>query len=554
MRNSFESLLQERRVKRLKYLRDSEGDPEYQALLLARVKRDLVFFIETFCFTYDPRPESAPHHLPFILYPFQREYVLWLEDCIKKVKDSLTDKSRDMGVSWLLLTVVLHHWLFDPAFNALLGSRKETLVDNYQLDSLFGKLTYLVDRLPIWMLPDKFSLDDNRTHMKLINPESGNAIQGESANIEFSRQGRYTVIVMDEFAFWPWADSAWTATADSAPIRAVVSTPHGMNNKFADLRFGGDIAVRSLHWTIHPLKDDEWYNDEKGRRTPKEVAQELDLDYEASGNERVFGNFRTNDKLRGNVIIPAFEIPNDVIEINTGVVKNGKAEVIKKVRYHWRLGGGFDYGTRAPSSFHVYAKDKDRCHYAIWEWRRTLAELRTKGWQGSMVQAIAKAMLECPYYEAMGLIYADPSIFAPTINSPDGMVSLADQLRDLGVAKLARGAQDDRAAIDRTMSLWADEDSPQFKIFDTCRGMIDELDALEWDDWSEVMATKRTVKETIVDRNNHSWDDWKYYVMSKPPDPGRIKKDIPETSAEWFQRRMRETKKGSGNKLRRFSG
>lgn len=525
--------MRQKKVERLERQLRAIEDPSYRGVLREKARRDVLFFINQFAWTYDPRPESPPHHHPFMLYEFQEDYIRELEATYKEVQDLLTDKSRDMGVSWMVLSWILWHWLFDPSFNALIGSRKEDFVDNYLPDSAFGKLHYMLERLPKWILPDGFDLDKHRTYLKIINPESGNTIQGESANADFSRQGRYSVILLDEFAFWPWAASVWTATADSAPCRLVVSTPNGTENKFAELRHSGKIKVRSLHWPLHPHKDEAWYEAEKSRRTPKEVAQELDLDYEASGLQRVF-SLKTNTTLRRNVIVPAFDLPGEY-----GSDKHG----VTKFRHAWRMTGGFDYGTRNKSVFSVFARDYDGRHYLIYEWRKTYYELKDQGHTGSMVQAAAAAIKSCPFYDEIDLIYADPSIWVQNVSTPDGMTSLYQQFIDEGVPNLAKGAQDDKACIQRTLTLWSDEQDPGFKIFDSCTGMIDELDKLSWDEWSDAQGTKKGLKETIVDKDNHSWDTWKYYIMSRPEATSKPRPEPAESSAEWFHRRMKQGKK-----------
>lgn len=43
-----------------------------------------------------------------------------------------------------------------------------------------------------------------------------------------------------------------------------------------------------LHWRLHPLKNDEWYNHEKRRMTEDELARELDINYNLSVMGAVF--------------------------------------------------------------------------------------------------------------------------------------------------------------------------------------------------------------------------------------------------------------------------
>jgi hypothetical protein len=279
----MDSIVAKQTARRLKTL---ESDREHAAEL-ERCRRDVCHFIGSYCYTYDPRPEAAPHHLPFKLYDYQRDYLTWLNDRYAEGRSALVEKSRDMGATWVSLAWLVWHWRFDDSFQALLGSRKEDLVDNGELDSLFGRVAYIVDRLPRWMLPRGYVRKKHRTHMSLVNPESGNALLGESANENFARQGRYSVILLDEFAFWEWAKSVWTGTKDASWMRVVLSTPNGQN-EFSRLRRSNEVSTYTLHWRLHPKKDDAWYQKQLSERTPEAIAQELDISYDRSVMGRVY--------------------------------------------------------------------------------------------------------------------------------------------------------------------------------------------------------------------------------------------------------------------------
>lgn len=514
--NSWPLLLRRKLEQRVELLEKAESSNEAKANLLTVASRDVVFYVNQFCWTFDPRPESKPNHFPFITYDYQDDYLRALEAAYQGQHDLRTDKSRDMGVTWLVLAWMHYHWRFDESFKALIGSEKEDKADNFQEDSLFGKLDYLCRHMPQWALPKGFSISENRSFLRLVNPEKNNSILGDSANQNFSRQGRYSTIFLDEFAFWQYADSVWTATADATPVRIVVSTPHGKSNKFADLKFVTPIKNVTLHWTKHPLKSQEWYEGEKARRTPREVAQELDIDYEASGGERVFA-LMANKTLRDHVVIEPFTVPKT-----------------------WAFRGGLDYGTRNYSSFHVYARDGDKGHYSIWEWRRNMEDLKKSGFKGSMVQGIARMLVrECPYYDLLDHIRADPNLWVKNQNSEDGMKSLEMQIRQeiekeikaqeeerrlqgrdgrawkkRTTVSLLEGATNDLACIQVLNGMWKDPANPEFKIFKSCSGQVKEIEELEWQDWSEIQRTTRNLREKIKDKDNHSFDDLKYYLMS----------------------------------------
>lgn len=245
------------------------------------------------CWTFDPR--RSVRHLPFITWEIQdmagRE--VWL--AIHEGRDVLIDKSRDMGATWLCVAVFVWHLLFVPDTPLLMASRKEEYVDSRgNPDTLFWKADYLLDNIPSWLWPKI-----ERRHMHIANLDNGSVIDGESTNADLGRGGRRKAILLDEFAAVDNGREILSATVDATPCRIFNSTPKGRANAFADVRFSGKVRVLTLHWKAHPSKGwaarqietegrvrwtSPWYEAECARRTSrKEIAQELDIDYLASG-------------------------------------------------------------------------------------------------------------------------------------------------------------------------------------------------------------------------------------------------------------------------------
>lgn len=275
--------------------------------------QDPVLFFNTMLYTFDPK--RAPYHWPFKLFPYQEERIVReLVKAIENGYDIFFDKTREMGVSYTCLGVLLWYWKYLDASNFLLGSRKEDYVDNVggkkseddksnKEESLFGKLDYMLARLNPLVLPTGFSLNAHRSSMKLLNPELGNAIAGESSNPNFSRGGRMKAILLDEFAFWDNDDSAWGSTADTTNCRIVITTP-GIRpgTKAKRLRFGEDgekIKVIELPHHLDPRKTPEWLADQRERRSKEDFAREIMIDWEGSlkgvvypeARRRVVGRF-----------------------------------------------------------------------------------------------------------------------------------------------------------------------------------------------------------------------------------------------------------------------
>jgi hypothetical protein len=281
----------DRLIKRAQNNQVGANDKAAQVLLYNLCKRPdnaaegCIFFIENFCWTFDPRSENK--YLPVVLFDYQKDAVKYIIEHIDHGKNFLIEKSRDMGVSWLITYVFIWYWLFRDGVNLLVGSYKEKYVDDgSNHDAIFGKIELTLRALPKWILPSRFKVGKHRQNLKLINPENNNIISGDTMNPQFGRGARKTAIFYDELGFWKDAKDAWEAGADATFCQIANSTPHGKNYYYS-LRTSG-MDVLTLPWRLHPLKDDAWYQYEKSRRTEESIAQEIDLNYEKSLSGKVY--------------------------------------------------------------------------------------------------------------------------------------------------------------------------------------------------------------------------------------------------------------------------
>ena len=215
--------------------------------LYTACSRDLLFYVNTFVWTYDNRKLSTPR-LPFITYPFQDEAFAALEEAIGQ-HDVLIDKSRDMGASWICVAVLEWLWHFRPFLSFLFVSRKEHFVDKSgDPKSLFWKLDFIHENLPGWLMPAVHRI---KLHKK--NLDNGSTIDGESTNEDVARGDRRTAILLDEFASVKEGHQVDAATLSATNTRILNSTPKGIGNAFYDLRQSGTPRL-TLHWTQHPEK------------------------------------------------------------------------------------------------------------------------------------------------------------------------------------------------------------------------------------------------------------------------------------------------------------
>jgi hypothetical protein len=246
-----------------------------------RCAADVVYWLDTYGWTYDPRLKEA--FLRFHPFPRQEEFLRWLGEREWNQEDGLAEKSRDVGFTWLCAAYALHGWLFRPGFQCGFGSRKLSLVDTKgDPSSILEKVRLMLRRLPEWQLPAGFKWSEHDNTCRLLNPATGAAITGEGGD-EIGRGARTTLYFVDEAAFLERPEGVEAALSATTNCRIWVSTPNGQGNPFYRKRFSGDVPVFTFHWRDDPRKDDAWYAAMKKKLgDPVVIAQELDIDYAAS--------------------------------------------------------------------------------------------------------------------------------------------------------------------------------------------------------------------------------------------------------------------------------
>lgn len=292
----------------------AEADLDFRNRVWIACCRDILFFTNTFLWVFEPRDAAI---YPFLTWPFQDRILYLMQESIGK-SDFGMEKSRDMGATWMFLSVFFYNWLTKRRQTFGLVSRTEDAVDKKDdPDCLFWKLDFHYEQLPSWMQPEIV-----RSRLSLKNLSNNSVFTGYSATGDVARGGRKTAFGMDEMGAWsPDASyAAWASAQHVTNSRFVPSTPQGMAGVFAEVMKNPNAAMVkvSCHWSDHPMKqrglytsigghlkiiDTDYkfppdypfildgklrspYYDEECRRhpIPHLIAQELDIDYGGSGH------------------------------------------------------------------------------------------------------------------------------------------------------------------------------------------------------------------------------------------------------------------------------
>jgi hypothetical protein len=245
---------------RRKLLEKAMDNEDAQHQLWIMCSRDLIFFVNTFGWTFDPRLAPKCTEIPFITFDYQDVALDEIYDAIEIGFDELTEKSRDMGASWMYLTVFVWFWCFRPYTAFRLLSRNVDLVDKPDdPDSLFWKAMFFIDHLPKFLRPNY-----KKVYLNLVNLDNGSTIGGCTTTSDAARGGRCTAMLPDEFAAVPDGDGMLKSTRDVTKCRLFNSTHQGTGTAFYRLSMGKIRKLR-LHWSLHPFKNRGLYYRKNGK-------------------------------------------------------------------------------------------------------------------------------------------------------------------------------------------------------------------------------------------------------------------------------------------------
>lgn len=247
---------------------------------------------------------------------------------------------------------------------------------------------------------------------------------------------------------------------------------------------GNGFTICRLHYTADPRKrSEEWKAAAARGMSGAKFRQEFEIDYQAGQGEKAFPEMQLR---RGEI-----------------VCKEGPY-----VDNDWPtslpMWGGFDYGARNPSSFHVYCV-VDGTTWAIWELYKPCKNLFT----------FSEEMKACPYWNQIRYICHDPDIGnLHSRNTLTGDVeAIASQFERAGIRKLVPGNNDESAWLAQMQKHWCGSEIT-FKILETCPMMIDEFEQATFISMSDRQLETQNYREALVDRHNHSLDDCKYFMNS----------------------------------------
>lgn len=241
---------------------------------IVKAGKDPVYFTTSYCRISHPQRGL----IPFKAYDFQQQLLTDFTD----YRFNIILKARQLGISTITAAYVAWLMMFHRDKNILVVATKLQTATN-----LVRKVKAIIKNLPPWMRISEITID-NRTSFELGN---GSQIKGSSTSGDAGRSEALSLLIVDEAAHVEKLDELWTAlysTLSTGGGCIALSTPSGVGNWFhktwVDSESGtNDFNPTKLMWDVHPERDKKWFDKETKNMSKRQVAQELECSFNASG-------------------------------------------------------------------------------------------------------------------------------------------------------------------------------------------------------------------------------------------------------------------------------
>ncbi len=220
--------------------------------------------------------------IPFRIYDFQAD----LLESFENHRFNVILKARQLGISTITAAYISWLMLFHREKNVLVIATKFGTAAN-----LVKKVKSILKTLPDFIKLAKVDVD-NRTSFVLSN---GSQIKASSTSGDAGRSEALSLLVIDEAAHVDGLDELWMGlypTLSTGGRCIALSTPNGVGNWFHKnyveaTTESNDFFPTKLMWDVHPDRDLAWFEKETKNMSRREIAQELECNFNMSG-ETVF--------------------------------------------------------------------------------------------------------------------------------------------------------------------------------------------------------------------------------------------------------------------------
>jgi hypothetical protein len=241
---------------------------------LVKAGKDPVYFTTNYCRISHPQRGL----IPFKAYDYQQELLKNFND----YRFNLILKARQLGISTVTAAYIVWLMIFQRDKNILVVATKLQTATN-----LVRKVKKILKGLPEWMQIASIIVD-NRTSFELSN---GSQIKAASTSGDVGRSEALSLLVVDEAAHVEKLEELWAAlypTLSTGGRCIALSTPNGVGNWFHKSCVEAENGTNNFHlttllWDVHPDRDQAWYLKETKNMSRRQIAQELECNFNVSG-------------------------------------------------------------------------------------------------------------------------------------------------------------------------------------------------------------------------------------------------------------------------------
>jgi hypothetical protein len=235
--------------------------------------------------------------IPFKTFKFQKNLLNDFHDH----RFNVILKSRQMGISTIVSGYIAWMLLFHKEKNVLVMATKlNTAIE------IVEKVKDIIDSIPSWLKLTQISVN-NKTKLELDN---GSKIQGVPTSKDAGRSQALSLLVIDEAAHVEEMEELWTGllpTLSTGGRCIALSTPNGVGNWFHKTYVDAETGINNfkpskLPWTLHPEYTQEWFENMTRNMSKRQIAQEFECNFNASGETVVVAEDIT--RLKNNIQEP----------------------------------------------------------------------------------------------------------------------------------------------------------------------------------------------------------------------------------------------------------
>lgn len=262
---------------------------------ILRCGKDPAYFLDN----YAKIVHQSKGLIPFRTYKFQKDLLGDFHDH----RLNVILKSRQMGISTIVAGYAAWMLLFHKERNVLVMATKlNTAIE------IVEKVKDIIDSVPEYIKISEIIVN-NKTKLELSN---GSRIQGVPTSKDAGRSQALSLLIIDEAAFVDDMEDLWTGllpTISTGGRCIALSTPNGVGNWFHKTYVDSESGLNNfkpskLPWHIHPEYSREWFDNMTRNMSKRQIAQEFECNFNASGETVVNPDDIT--RIKGSIIEPKY--------------------------------------------------------------------------------------------------------------------------------------------------------------------------------------------------------------------------------------------------------